>query len=363
MSGPPRCVLELAEVLQPKGHEFVVAYRIADTFLPRWDAIGSRLVQVPNFGVSLSRPIRSSLGTMRSARGAAATAPDVVYCNFHLTLPFSVAVARRLDVPLVVNVCQPLPEGSRAFFRFFRWLIGRASATTFISEQLRASYERAGLTGSDAAVVPVGVDTGVYRQATVDERDRAREALDIETSQPVVLYMGRLDPTKGIETLIEAVGRMHDSVNVLVAGSPTARVDQRGTDTYASRLVASAPGGVRFIGRHDDNRALLWAADVVVVPSVWPEPLGRVPLEAMACGVPVVASRIGGLPEIFTGELAEMLFRPGDAEELASAVTRMLPGRSQRPSGELLRAHVAEHFNLDTVATSLESILLSAAGA
>ena len=68
---------------------------------------------------------------------------------------------------------------------------------------------------------------------------------------------------------------------------------------------------------------LLRASDVTVLPSIWSEPFGRIAIESMACETPVVASRVGGIPEILTGEFAEGLFEPGSSTDLAMDLARL----------------------------------------
>ena len=108
----------------------------------------------------------------------------------------------------------------------------------------------------------------------------------------------------------------------------------------------------------------LHAADVVVVPSLWEEPFGRVVIEAMVTGRPVLASRSGGIPEILTGRFAGHLFEKGDATELA-ALLRGLIGWRDREPGLAVRcaAHVEEHFQLSDRVDGVEALLGQAAGA
>ncbi|MGH9029604.1 MAG: glycosyltransferase family 4 protein [Acidimicrobiales bacterium] len=361
VDGITRGVLETAEVLHRRGHEFLVAFRVEDSFLARWDAMGSRRVPVPGFEVSRRHPWKSSVGRLRSVRRVRHPGPDVVSCNQLVTLPFSVAVARRFGVPLVVHIKQSPPLASSVFLRYLRRLLARASATAYVSAHLKAVFEADGLTAPGGTVIPEGLDTGVYRPPTPEERRISREGLELEGDQRLVLYLGRIDPDKGIETLFEAVKRMHDRrVVVVLAGEATVETFRRGGQAYAKRLTSYAhPPGVRFVGRQDDTRALLWAADVVAVPSVWSEPLGRVPLEAMACGIPVVASRVGGLPEIFSGDLDEFLVPATDPDGLASALAKELfEAPPDAAKLQQLRANVVENFNLDTVAASVESMML-----
>lgn len=137
-------------------------------------------------------------------------------------------------------------------------------------------------------------------------------------SRPVVLAVGRLAPQKGLDILLAAAGRWRHRdprpVTVIVGGGP-----------LASQLAAQASrldGDVRLLGPRDDVPALLAAADVVVVPSRW-EARALIVQEAMRAGRPVVASRVGGIPDL-AGEDGALLVPPGDPAALAAAVTAVL---------------------------------------
>jgi glycosyltransferase involved in cell wall biosynthesis len=102
----------------------------------------------------------------------------------------------------------------------------------------------------------------------------------------------------------------------------------------------------------------LHAADVVVVPSVWDEPFGRVVIEAMATGCPVVASAVGGIPEILTGRFSSMLFPRGDARNLADRIETLAGWRTLDPSlAAACVRHVAERFSLRRSVDLIEETL------
>jgi glycosyltransferase involved in cell wall biosynthesis len=354
VGGAERSLVEEAEALSARGHEFVISYRVADSFVPRYEAIGATLVPT-TWTMSRWHPLRSLLGMARAVRPLCTTDPDVVYCNFLYTLPLCLWVARRLSIPVVAAIREPLVGGLRR--RLYRRLLRRVATAAFMSEEQRSDYERANMVPARAPVIRNGIDAAYFRLPSAAERDAARGTLALEPEALAVLYLGRLDPAKGVDTLLEALARLDDARVVgLIAGGGSPWL--RRPEAYPDRLAASAPDGVRFLGRRDDPRALLWAADVVAVPSRWAEPLARSVLESMACGVPVVASRVGGLPEMFPGRLAELLFAPGDAEGLVGALRQALPELGgHRGWAELTTQNVAAGFSLERTVDALEDLL------
>ena len=116
-----------------------------------------------------------------------------------------------------------------------------------------------------------------------------------------------------------------------------------------------------WLPRRDDVVSLLQAADVASVPSVWPEPLSRSIMEALACGVPVVATAVGGSPEILTGWMSSLLAQPGDADDLARHLLEVLDWRHRDPElGARCRQAAEERLSLDDEVDLIEVAMLSA---
>lgn len=173
---------------------------------------------------------------------------------------------------------------------------------------------------------------------------RVRHFIDLSQCEPKreaggdVVFAGRLSPEKGVDTLIAAIGRLGPTAVLRVAGE--------GPDGDGLRALADdlAPGRVIFYGRlgKADVEALLRAACVVAVPSRWYENQPMIVLEALGLGVPVVASDIGGLPELVETGLNGALVPPEDDEQLAAALAGLLarPGRALA-MGRAARAEVA----------------------
>lgn len=132
-------------------------------------------------------------------------------------------------------------------------------------------------------------------------RNSIRESLGISKNQTVISYCGRLSKTKGVLELMEAVSKINDpKIHLLIIGSSVYLGSAK--DRYIENLEICSkriPGGVTFTGyiRQNDLPNYLSASDIAVVPSICNEAAGNVTIEALACGVPVIASSQGGIPE------------------------------------------------------------------
>ena len=136
-----------------------------------------------------------------------------------------------------------------------------------------------------------------------------------------ILFLGRIEREKGVDRLFEAVSRMRTQWRLVIAGDGT---DLERAQRRARRLGLS--GRVEFLGwvSGESRSKLFRQASVVAVPSVWPEPFGIVGIEAMSHGRPVVAFRVGGVPEWLEHEVSGFIVKPYDVDELAGRLTYLL---------------------------------------
>lgn len=201
-------------------------------------------------------------------------------------------------------------------------------ATAHERDQLRRLY---GLASCQMEVIPCGVDLRVFTPGTLARRAEARAALGL-VGGPVVLAVGRLDPIKGTDLLLEAVARMRTQATlVLVGGNPDGDPELERLRTQANALGLGdrvrLPGAVA----QGELPRYYRAADALVVASRY-ESFGLVAVEALACGTPVVASKVGGLPSIVRDGVNGVLVPWRHAQAFAEHLDALLgdPARLRR---------------------------------
>jgi glycogen synthase len=185
----------------------------------------------------------------------------------------------------------------------------RADAIIVLTQRLADRLLAEGLDPGRVQVIPSGVDLRQFARPLPDPAP--------DLPRPRVLFVGRLAAQKGVSTLLEAVPLLRARAAVILVGDGPQRP---ALERQAGRL---GPGRVRFQGfvPHAEVPAWLAAADVLVLPSIYEE-LGSVLLEAMAAGLPVVASAVGGIPDALGA--AGRLVPPHDPAALAAAVDEVL---------------------------------------
>jgi glycosyltransferase involved in cell wall biosynthesis len=349
---------QLSREIVSLGHNVDVLYvrdgELTETFRSFCDSV----VKVPATEIRFSRRGPLDLAKLGPAlRAARRISPDLILVNQTFGLPWALTATVATPAKVVCHIHnEPYQERYSIPQHAILGALGRATRHFVVaSEFLRNRAIEQGLRPEWVKVIPLGVAMNAYPAQTPELRVRARESLGLSYDGLVVLYLGRVDPGKGIEVLLQAWSGLRldpESATLLVVGSPFLAID---SEAYLARLKASASDcGVVFLPRRLDVIGPLHAADVVVVPSLYEEPFGRVLIEAMATGCPVVASRTGGIPEILTGELDNFLFEPGNVSELASLIKRVGRWRDTEPSlGRACREHVRAHFSVEQSASAM----------
>ena len=204
--------------------------------------------------------------------------------------------------------------------RLERWLC-RHEADTVVAVSAAVAAQ---LDPANVVVQYDGVDSEEFHPGRAGS---FRGRVGLADDAPVVGTAGRVDTWKGLDVLLDAVAdlqRRRPDLHVVIAGPPVA-----GKEAFAARLAdrASALPGVHWLGQRDDVAELIADLDVLVLPSTEPEPFGLTVIEALASGVPVVATAAGGPLEILGPDPggAGRLVPPGDPGRLADAVAGLLP--------------------------------------
>ena len=236
------------------------------------------------------------------------------------------------------------------------------AATALEREQMSTLYhaDRACI-----SVVPPGVDLQRFRRLPADE---AKARIGVPAAHRMILFVGRIQPIKGIDTLIRAIAllrqrdpEMRSNLCVaIIGGDPAAGAGQeRGEMARLKELRESLGLGdlVTFLGSKDQDTLVDYysAAAVVVAPSHY-ESFGMVALEAMACGTPVIASDVGGLSINIADAFNGYLVPAGDAEALAGKLTLLLKYDSLRKQLSWQASRWAERYSWANIAEEVMTV-------
>jgi len=306
-------------------------------------------IEVVCLGIDPQRPLRAIgklVGTLRRFQ------PRIVQ-----SFLFHANVAAKLAAPMS---CRPwVLGGLRVAERQKNWhltldrLTSRLSTgSVCVSEGVRRFSVREGRLDPDRLIViPNGVDVARFESAApVDRR-----AIGVPLNSVLALYVGRFDPQKGLETLLEAAA--------LVARSrPDWHLAMAGDGPLRSSLLNQAndrpdlAGRVHWLGRRDDVPGLLKTADLLVLPSLW-EGMPNVVLEAMAAALSVVATAVEGTEDLVIPGQTGWLVPPGQPEPLAEALIEAAADMTLRLRfGRNGRSRVEAEFTPERVVAAYEAL-------
>ncbi|MFG2044766.1 glycosyltransferase [Dactylosporangium sp. NPDC048998] len=371
-------VAALARVLGRLGHEVAVYVRREDSTVA--DAVayapGVTIHHVPAgpdrpLPPDDQLPIMGDFGRALAARWADSTpGPDVVHAHYWLSGLAALTATAEDRRPVVVTYHglaaaerRHLPAdrnarpGPRAGLE--RTLGSLADRVVAQSEDEVAELGRMGVRRSGTVVVPSGVDMERFTPGG-PAADHRRAGLRR------ILSVGPLVERKGFADLIEALRRVPGAELVVVGGPDPAGIDR---DPEARRLLQLADrrgvaDRLRFIGAvgHDEMAAWYRSADVLAC-APWYEPFGLTPLEAMACGVPVVAYEVGGIAESVIDNVTGVLVPPRDTAALAAALRTLLGDEVRRMSfASAAIDRVRSRYTWERTAAELERVYRSVTG-
>lgn len=263
-----------------------------------------------------------------------------------------IIASRLAGVPCICHVRSMPPLD--AFDRFLARFVARF---VFISLAVERDQREKGLGKRPGVVVHNAVDLSPYRAL---DRAAARQAFDLAPDDLVVGMMGRIEPWKGQRDVLQALRLLAPQfprLRCLIAGTP--ELDGQWYLDELKGLAQSLDLGdiVRFVGYQDNTPLFLSALDVLVHASVQPEPFGRVLIEGMAAGLPLVAANAGGVPEIVVDGQTGLLTPPAQPTALADALARVLANPAEgQAMGQAGRMRAQTLFAIDSQIAAIESI-------
>ncbi len=360
-------VAALSVALARLGHQVVVYTRRTDSTMPKRVVLAPNvLVEQVTAGPAADLPKDELLPHMDAfavqlARRWRSAPPDLVHAHFWMSGLAATTAAGVCGIPVVQTfhalgtvkrrwqgAADTSPAERIGIERRVARTVDRIIATC--TDEV-AELSAMGVSPASIDVVPCGVDLDLFTPGRPDAPVR-------NGNRRRLLALGRLVPRKGVEDVLAALAAIPDAELVVVGGPDPADL---ATDAAASRLrQVAAENGVSdrtlLLGRvpHSELPELIRSCDVVLA-APWYEPFGIVPLEAMACGVPVVATAVGGMKDTVIEGVTGSLVPPGRPQELAAAVRALLADDRKRiDMGNAGSERVRSNYGWNSIAARTE---------
>lgn len=303
---------------------------------------------------SASRPDRLLINGARAGKWAKKRGAHVLHGHGLLWLPLFAAAQMASGVPLVITLHNLVPDDlSAAQKRVLQIAVGRAAHLIAVSQAVAESARRILGAREKIIVVRNGVDTNRFNNPNLPTRPVVRALLGLAPSDLAVICIARLSPEKGVVTLLQAASLLKGErrMRVFIVGDgPQKRELQNVANEYGLNDI------VQFLGTRSDVPALLQGADVYVQPS-HKEGLGIAVMEAMAAGLPVVAMKVGGLPEVIADNETGLLTEPQNPAAFAFALQTLLSITKKRESmGHAGRERVCSCFSVERMVKETQAV-------
>ncbi len=374
--GQEIALFDICRGLAERGYSITLLYCQADNLLQQYQEFCVHTIQVNKFFIYRPQDIFAFFADVQKVISQLPTTEDsLILSNQFKDTPFARSLAVAKNIPLVCYLHLPPPSNAALEWKWksleqvkfilavsinrFMWNTGLKGVNHFIavSQQTKLDWVQRGYPKEIIDVVYNGIDLEVYKKANV-EVIRKKFAINSDT---VISFVGRIDKEKGLETLIKALALLLKNganTQLLIAGKPINNGEDYQKSLEQLVIDLGIEERVNFIGHVTDTTSVYQVSDLTVLPSLWSEPFGRTIVESMACGTPVVASRIGGIPEILTGEFQNGLFVAGNEQDLSTKLEQMINWRERDPLlGTRCREHILAKFSLSKMIDGIEKVL------
>ena len=347
--------------LAARGWRGLLAYHEWGDLVPEYEAAGIACRRFDLSPARLDNPWRFAASVSRQVLWARREGVRLLHCNSYFRAAHAGAVKSFGGFPAICQFHLPAPA---YLSRQYRW--GLQQLNGYIAVSTCTAREWSGTLDVSSERIEVlhnPIDTGRFRPDD-EARASARREIGADADCIVIGYCGRLIEEKGIDVLIRATARLiaeHRDIRLIVVGSDAQNVSLHGEplapklDTLARQFGIA--DHVDFLGARGDAERWYNAMDILVLPSTCSEAFGLTVAEALACRRPAVASRVGGIPEILSGPLDELLVPPGDGEALAAVLKRLIDDPERRARlGQIGREIVQRKFSVSLFLDRLELI-------
>jgi len=341
--------------INPRKYETIIIYLMKNSESPNFfEEEGYRV-----FYISRKKFFRlpNLLGIWKLLRVLKHQKVDILHSHGHKATIYGTIAAKLAGIHIVLSHVPGLNRSKRRRRKFMNWIVLRwVNKILTTGEAVRKDVLRNNPVVRPEQVIPIGnsIDYDRFSQVHITKQ-QAKENLAIKTDAFVFGTVGRLVPTKGYNYLIEAFTQVKQHLpSALLVFVGSGRLHNQLKEQAAESGFAE---DIIFLGRRDDVPQLMRAMDVFVLSSV-AEGMPRAMLEAMAAGVPCIATNVGGVAEILENGKFAMMAEANDTNALAKAMAEMT-GKSVEEREELAakaKQHVSENYVHEVVIEKLQSV-------
>ncbi len=363
-------MMNVCHGLSQRGHTVSLVFVENGDLVPKYQSFCNQVVQTGNWYLYPKKVdsafvlLKSVLTTVLALRSIKRK-ESLIYFDDYRYAFFAYLLSLLLRVPLALHFRYP---SQTIFHRQHQIAFKGINQFIAVSNYTKNEWIQTGIVSSSKIdVVYNGIDPAIF----IPAKNKLEAKLNFINSpgSKIISYIGRIDKVKNLETLIKAYAKLpeiyREQSHLLIAGRPVDHSSKKSGEEYKTSLEKLAltlgvSERVDFLGHLANPLALYQASDLTVLPSSYSEPFGRSIIESMACGVPVIASAVGGISEILSGEFEAHLFNPANDEELVLKMQDLLDWEVSNPLlGNKCRDYVEKNFTLERALVKIETLLMN----
>ena len=354
LGGIEKCLLETCTYLVRQGHSLVLVYDTAGDQLETYRQLCTSVICIKSFKIGIK--------FMDDVKKILNQPADLIYSHYYDNFFFGMLIARMKRIKFFVHLHLPAPVETGQLKKMKQaWTLSQIDQYFAVSQAVKTDWISTLRVSADRInVVYNGINLENFKIS--DDITAIREKWGIDDSTKVISYVGRLEDYKGVEHLIHVVDQLRQSefkIKLIIAGKSIISGSEYEYSLHHLVDRLNLGSHIQFVGHVVNSEEIYQLSDILVVPSLWLEAFGLVIVEAMACGIPVIASRVGGIPEILSGDFQSQMFEPGDEHHLFQLLKKSLDWRINDPSlGEKCRKHVMDYFSSSMNLHKLEKLIL-----
>ena len=354
LGGIEKCLLETCTYLVRQGHSLVLVYDTAGDQLETYRQLCTSVICIKSFKIGIK--------FMDDVKKILNQSADLIYSHYYDNFFFGILIARMKRIKFFAHLHLPAPVETGQFKKMKQaWTLSHIDQYFAVSQAVKTDWISTLRVSADRInVVYNGINLENFKIS--DDITAIREKWGIDDSTKVISYVGRLEDYKGVEHLIHVVDQLRQSkfkIKLIIAGKSIISGSEYEYSLHHLVDRLNLGSHVQFVGHVANSEEIYQLSDILVVPSLWLEAFGLVIVEAMACGIPVIASRVGGIPEILSGDFQSQMFEPGDENHLFQLLKKSLDWRVNDPNlGKKCRKHVMDYFSSSKTLHKLEKLIL-----
>ena len=386
IGGHTNTVVQLSKALSDRGHEITIittshrypGNRPDKDILHEWAEIYTLPISGPF--LSIKYGLEFAFKTIRKVKELSKHKKfDVIHghSGYSMLALITGISAKTSNLPSIHSIYCPIQVAGGNVVKLFsnkilsKLYFSQVDKIIAVTGNVRSSLANAGITENRIAEIPLGINTELYNQNV--SGDDVREGYNIDPDQPTLIYVGNLTIQKGLSVLIDALNivtkEIPDIKLLMVLNMPLERYKNPGRLDVDMGLIFKIKEKIKHyelvdniipLGLLDNMPQVIAASDVFITPFLDTVGIVDYPtsmLEAMAIGKPVIATRVGGIPEIVKHKENGMLVEPNSVDELVAAILYMLNNKEKAENrGKEGAKIISEKFRLEIVVDKLERI-------